>query len=99
MYLGRVVEVGPAETVFDHPRHPYTRALLQAAPSMDPPAPGTARTRRAALAGELPSPLAIPTGCPFHPRCPEAISICARDVPRVTVADPKHFATCHLLVP
>ncbi len=72
MYLGRVVEFGLAEDLFDAPRHPYTAALIAASPSLDV-------TRRAsvdAVAGELPSPLAIPTGCAFHPRCPRAIERC-----------------------
>ena len=98
MYLGRVVEVGPADTVFDAPRHPYTKALLRAAPSMNPPEPGAApRRRTAALAGELPSPLNIPAGCPFHPRCPEARDRCTTEVPRIHIANRNHLATCHLL--
>ncbi len=98
MYLGRVVEVGPADAVFDTPRHPYTQALLRAAPSMEPPEPGTTRPNRtAALTGELPSPLNIPTGCPFHPRCPEARDRCTTDVPPVHVGERRHTATCHLL--
>ncbi len=98
MYLGRVVETGPADAVFDAPRHPYTKALLRAAPSMDPPQPGAHRApREAALAGELPRPLDIPSGCPFHPRCPEARGRCSTKVPRIHVADLHHMATCHLL--
>jgi oligopeptide/dipeptide ABC transporter ATP-binding protein len=97
MYLGRVVELGPAEQVFDAPRHPYTKALLQAAPDMEPPPPGTRRARRAALSGELPSPLAIPPGCPFHPRCDQARDICTKEPPRISIAPPQHLATCHLL--
>jgi oligopeptide/dipeptide ABC transporter ATP-binding protein len=97
MYLGRVVELGPAEQVFDAPRHPYTKALLQAAPDMEPPAPGTRRVRRAALSGELPSPLAIPSGCPFHPRCPVARDLCTREPPRISIVPTHHLATCHLL--
>jgi len=98
MYLGRVVEVGQADDVFDRPRHPYTRALLRAAPAMEPPLPGVPRVRRsAALVGELPSPLAIPNGCPFHPRCPEAIDRCSVEVPRVNIDENRQMATCHLL--
>jgi oligopeptide/dipeptide ABC transporter ATP-binding protein len=98
MYLGRVVEQGPADAVFDTPRHPYTKALLRAAPSMEPPLPGASRTRRsAALSGELPSPLAIPGGCPFHPRCPQAMDRCRTEVPRIHMGEDKHLATCHLL--
>ncbi len=97
MYLGRVVEMGPADAVFTAPLHPYTRALLRAAPTMQPPAPGTPRGTGAALSGELPSPLAIPPGCPFHPRCPQAMPRCAVEVPRVHIAPGPHLAECHLL--
>ena len=98
MYLGCVVEQGQADAVFDNPRHPYTKALLRAAPSMEPPLPGSPRIRRsAALSGELPSPLAIPAGCPFHPRCPQAMAVCRTEIPRIHMADDKHLATCHLL--
>jgi len=98
MYLGRVVELGPAESVFDRPRHPYTQALLRAAPTMEPPPDGVRPSAgEPALAGELPSPLAIPPGCPFHPRCPVARAECRREVPRVHMTDDGHLATCHLL--
>jgi oligopeptide/dipeptide ABC transporter ATP-binding protein len=98
MYLGRMVEVGPADAVFAAPRHPYTKALLRAAPSMDPPEPGASRRpRTAVLAGELPSPLNIPAGCPFHPRCPEARDRCTTEAPRIQIANRNHLATCHLL--
>jgi oligopeptide transport system ATP-binding protein len=98
MYLGRVVEVGPAETVFYQPRHPYTQGLLRAAPTMELPPEGVRPSAgEAALAGELPSPLAIPPGCPFHPRCPAAYEVCLRDAPRVHITSDGHMATCHLL--
>jgi oligopeptide transport system ATP-binding protein len=98
MYLGRVVELGPAEQVFDQPRHPYTQALLRAAPTLEPPAEGVRPSAgHPALAGELPSPLAIPPGCPFHPRCPVARTECTRDAPRVHATNDGHLATCHLL--
>ncbi|MGH7153792.1 MAG: oligopeptide/dipeptide ABC transporter ATP-binding protein, partial [Acetobacteraceae bacterium] len=77
MYLGRIVELGSAAAVFDSPRHPYTQALLRAAPKL---VPGT-RRREAAISGELPSPLAIPVGCPFHPRCQRAIALCRTTAP------------------
>jgi oligopeptide transport system ATP-binding protein len=66
MYLGRIVELDRTERLFSAPSHPYTQALLGAAPELDP----TRRRRTAAVCGELPSPVAIPPGCPFHPRCP-----------------------------
>jgi oligopeptide/dipeptide ABC transporter ATP-binding protein len=67
MYLGRIVELDQTERLFTAPRHPYTRALLSAAPELDP----SKRSRTAAVRGELPSPVSIPPGCPFHPRCAE----------------------------
>ena len=98
MYLGRIVETGPAEDVFATPLHPYTKALLQAAPSLHPRKPNQPRASTApALSGELPSPLNIPNGCPFHPRCPAAFARCAAEVPRLHVAENGQRATCHLL--
>jgi dipeptide transport system ATP-binding protein len=77
MYLGHVVEQGPASDVFANPRHPYTQALLSATPQADP----TRKRQRIVLKGELPSPLAPPPGCAFHPRCPIAFERCTRDEP------------------
>ncbi|MFI5015368.1 MAG: ABC transporter ATP-binding protein [Hyphomicrobiales bacterium] len=91
MYLGRVVEAGPTEAVFGDPRHPYTMALMAAAPSLD----FTRRETSDAVAGELPSPLAIPKGCAFHPRCPRAIERCRHEAPADRVAG-EHRAACHL---
>ncbi len=92
MYLGKVVEVAPTETLFSDPRHPYTQALLAAAPEVDP----TKRTRRVAARGELPSPINLPTGCLFHTRCPHAFERCRREVPQLTPRGPSHIAACHL---
>ena len=93
MYLGRVVELGPADSVFEDPQHPYTQALLRAAPKLEP---GVARQRRAAaLSGELPSPMKLVPGCPFHPRCPCAFAPCSTVPPRVIVRD-GHRVLCHL---
>jgi peptide/nickel transport system ATP-binding protein len=94
MYLGRVVEAGPARSVFGKSRHPYTIGLLEAQPT---------RNRRIgrtpALRGELPSPLEIPTGCRFRTRCKLAEDICREvDPPPVEVA-PGHFSRCHVLAP
>jgi oligopeptide/dipeptide ABC transporter ATP-binding protein len=79
MYLGRIVELGPCAELFDEPAHPYTRALLSAIPERDP----RARRRRVVLAGDVPSPLAPPSGCHFHPRCPAALERCSQAPPPV----------------
>ena len=92
MYLGRVVESGPADAVFGQPLHPYTIALLRAAPTMEP---GRRKTA-AALRGELPSPMRQITGCPFHTRCPSAFDRC-RVEPPAEHRRQGHGATCHLL--
>lgn len=94
MYLGRIVETAPVARLFSAPRHPYTKALIDAA-STAPQAQGAAR-RRLVLAGDVPSPLSPPSGCPFHPRCPEAVERCATDVPRLRQDADGHGAACHL---
>ncbi len=97
MYLGRVVEHGPAESVFDAPLHPYTQALLRAAPTLTPPTSKQGRrTTESALRGELPSPMQNVPGCPFHPRCPAAFDRCRVDPPRMIVRH-GHGAACHLV--
>jgi oligopeptide/dipeptide ABC transporter ATP-binding protein len=92
MYLGRIVEQGDRESVFSDPRHPYTRALLAAAPRLH-----QVELVRPMVQGEPPSPIDIPTGCPFHPRCPRAEEICTRDRPRLerVGTSAEHFAACH----
>ena len=94
MYLGRVVELGTTAEVFERPRHPYTAALMAAAPSLD----FEHRTTMDAVAGELPSPLFMPSGCAFHPRCPRAIDRCRRERPAVSTTANGHAAACHLAV-
>lgn len=90
MYLGHAVEVAPAQELFARPRHPYTQALLSATPVADP----DQRGQRVRLAGELPSPLNPPSGCPFNPRCPLANDRCRSEMPALAVAGPARVA-CH----
>ena len=92
MYLGVIVEEAAAGELFDHPAHPYTRALLAAVPVPDPDAPRDPFV----LSGEIPSPIDIPTGCRLRNRCPLAQPVCAEPVPWREVA-PGHFAACHLV--
>jgi oligopeptide/dipeptide ABC transporter ATP-binding protein len=93
MYLGRLVEVGDAAQIYTRPRHPYTIALLAAAPRPDP----ARRTERPELraVGEPPSPLAPPRGCAFHPRCPKAADICRTQRPALVADAAGHQAACH----
>ena len=92
MYLGAIVELAETETLFARPAHPYTAALLKAAPELDP----GRRSVIDAVRGELPSPLAIPAGCPFHPRCPYVMDRCRKVRPILTERGPAHIAACHL---
>ena len=94
MYLGRIVETAPADALYANPGHPYTRALLSAAPAM----PGAPRRRRIALRGETPSPTRPLTGCVFRKRCPVAADICRTPPPFTNIA-PGHRVACHLAVP
>jgi dipeptide transport system ATP-binding protein len=91
MYLGKPVEFGKAADVFAAPRHPYTAALLSATPIADP----GHEKRRIRLSGELPSPLNLPSGCPFHPRCWRADERCKREVPMLESAGRQEFACFH----
>jgi dipeptide transport system ATP-binding protein len=88
MYLGRCVEQGPREAVFDNPQHPYTKALLSATPTVDP----AMRRDRVILKGELPSPIDRPTGCPFRTRCPLAFDRCAQVEPALELTGQQHVA-------
>jgi peptide/nickel transport system ATP-binding protein len=94
MYLGRIVEIAPTDALYTAPRHPYTRALLDEVPRID---------RRGLdyvpIRGEIPSPLAPPPGCHFHPRCPHASARCAAEAPALREIAPGQFAACHLLDP
>ena len=91
-FRGNFVDIGSADAVFGAPAHPYTQALLLAAPKLVP----GGRSREAAISGELPSPLAIPAGCPFHPRCPRAIDLCRTTPPLGVLLPQGQRALCHL---
>ena len=89
MYLGHLVEIGSVEDVMDHPLHPYTQALILAAP-----VPGRERSQRVILKGEMPSPANPPSGCPFHPRCPRACPECAQKRPELKAVKDGHAVAC-----
>ncbi len=91
MYLGVIVERGPSDRVFSAPKHPYTQALLASVPVTDP----AARRDRLPLEGDVPSPVAIPSGCRFRTRCPLAQEICAQQVPPLRRLGLDHEAACH----
>jgi oligopeptide/dipeptide ABC transporter ATP-binding protein len=90
-YAGRVVESGPRNELLRHPRHPYTRALLDALPHPE----AAQDTRLIAIRGAPPSPQRIPPGCPYHPRCPYAIDVCSTDDPPLAPVGGRRLA-CHV---
>lgn len=92
MYLGRIMEIGPGETLFHEPKHPYTQALLSAVLRPDP----KAQTERIPLTGDMPSPMNPPTGCPFHPRCPKAFDKCSKARPELKEVASGTMAACWL---
>jgi oligopeptide transport system ATP-binding protein len=92
MYLGKIVETADSDTLCARPMHPYTRALFAAAL---PSHPGD-RSESGAIAGEIPSPLSLPTGCRFHPRCPEAMPTCSQVEPALQHRDGAGLVACHL---
>jgi peptide/nickel transport system ATP-binding protein/oligopeptide transport system ATP-binding protein len=92
MYLGRIVDLADNHEFFARPLHPYTRALLSAVPV---PEPGR-KKERIILTGEMPNPLAIPSGCAFHPRCAHRLDICDKFAPELRDRGNSHFAACHL---
>jgi oligopeptide transport system ATP-binding protein len=93
MYLGRIVELAPAQELYENPRHPYTEALLSAVPTPDP----TARRRRIRLEGEIPNPMRPPPGCHFHTRCPiRQLPLCSTERPPLKETADGHWVACHL---
>jgi peptide/nickel transport system ATP-binding protein len=92
MYLGRIVEEGETEALFARPRHPYTQLLLQTIPNIEHP-----HRDRVVAAGEVPSPLNPPSGCPFHPRCPIATARCSVEIPEVRTLSNRTRVACHLV--
>jgi oligopeptide/dipeptide ABC transporter ATP-binding protein len=92
MYLGRIVEIGNKRDIFEKPLHPYTQALMAAAPIADP----RVKRDRIVLEGDVPSPLDPPKGCAFHPRCPYAFARCRAETPILTRRGEDHAAACHL---
>jgi oligopeptide/dipeptide ABC transporter ATP-binding protein len=98
MYLGTIMEIGPAEAVIRSPRNPYTQALVSVSPSPDPPTPGQ-RARRTILEGETPDAAHIPSGCRFHPRCPLAFDRCRVEAPPLFDVGGGQAAACWLAEP
>jgi peptide/nickel transport system ATP-binding protein len=93
MYLGVIVEIGPARSVLGNPYHPYTKALMSVIPVPNP----RHRHKRLVLQGETPNPVDLPSGCRFHPRCPDVKEDCRMMVPVLEEIEPEHFVACSLL--
>ncbi|RLQ22556.1 ATP-binding cassette domain-containing protein [Seongchinamella sediminis] len=93
MYLGKIVEYASGERIYSAPAHPYTRSLISAIPVPDP----HRKAQRQVLSGDVPSPINPPSGCHFHPRCPEVMARCSSDVPQLIVRENEHACACHLL--
>ncbi len=93
MYLGKLVELAPAQEIYANPLHPYTQALLRAIPIPDPDAKRKAAQR---LGGDVPNPISPPTGCRFHTRCPYAVERCGSEEPELVEVSPGHFVSCFL---
>ena len=99
MYLGKIVEVADKRTIYAAPLHPYTQALIAAAPVAHPRGRAEARARRGRIAGDIPSALNPPPACRFHTRCPYVMEICRSIEPVLSDAAPGHAVTCHLVDP
>jgi oligopeptide/dipeptide ABC transporter ATP-binding protein len=95
MYLGMVVELSTRDEVYDHPLHPYTKALLSAGPIPDPRT--TRARRRIVLEGDVPSPSNPPRGCRFHPRCPMMIERCREETPQLEDVGGEHYVACWMV--
>ena len=92
MYLGQIVESAPVDAIYKNPKHPYTLALMNAIPVVDP----DLKRKRRILQGDPPSPINPPDGCRFHPRCPEAMEVCKSIYPEQIMISPNHTTRCHL---
>ena len=90
MYAGEIVEYGSLEDIFDHTAHPYTQGLFGSIPRLD-----LDTERLQPIQGLMPDPINLPTGCPFHPRCPHATEVCARTNPAHQEVTPGHLVKCH----
>jgi peptide/nickel transport system ATP-binding protein len=93
MYLGKIVELATKESLFENPRHPYSQALLAAAPLPDP----RAKRERIVLQGDIPSPITPPSGCAFHTRCPKVFDRCTIEAPPLVPTADGRMAACHLV--
>ena len=93
MYLGHIVELASDRDLYQHPRHPYTRALMDAIPKAQA---GARSRKRRFLKGDVPSPIAPPSGCRFHTRCPEANEMCRKQAPLLRPIGDRHWVRCHL---
>jgi oligopeptide/dipeptide ABC transporter ATP-binding protein len=93
MYLGKIVEIAPSQSIYNEPRHPYTQALLTAIPVPDP----KSGLQRTVLQGDIPSPANPPSGCTFRTRCPRVMKVCSQEIPEMIKVGQAHYAACHLL--
>ncbi|MGL4606234.1 MAG: ABC transporter ATP-binding protein [Eubacteriaceae bacterium] len=95
MYLGKIVELGEAKSLYEKAKHPYTRALISAIPMIDDGVNQMANQEKIVLSGDLPSPANPPKGCAFHTRCPYVMEKCKLEVPKLIEIEPEHFVACH----